>query len=162
MRTLDSFKLFHFIEDNNIFGNPQSATVPISMAIHERSDPDGKLWGSFSAIDFIERHLYQVLFISIAHTTKWKNLTEVHRFFFFNLFIWRLFLFRAEMLQKIFIAVSHPRSFSRPANVGIRCLFNSRAYSRSIRLVCAELSVCTIMENGTAARAPQTMNSLVC
>uniref|UniRef100_A0A0M3HTB4 Lectin_legB domain-containing protein n=1 Tax=Ascaris lumbricoides TaxID=6252 RepID=A0A0M3HTB4_ASCLU len=62
VRTLDSFKLFHFIEDNDIFGNPQGATVPISMAIHERSDPDGKLWGSFSAIDFIERHLYQGIF----------------------------------------------------------------------------------------------------
>uniref|UniRef100_A0A914ZS31 Uncharacterized protein n=1 Tax=Parascaris univalens TaxID=6257 RepID=A0A914ZS31_PARUN len=57
--TLDSFKLFHVVEESGIFSSSQSAIVPISMAIHKRSGPDKRLWGSSSAIDFIERHLYQ-------------------------------------------------------------------------------------------------------
>lgn len=34
--------------------------IPISMAIHERNDHDGTIWGSFSAMNFEEQRFYQV------------------------------------------------------------------------------------------------------
>ncbi|KAI1712705.1 retinal pigment epithelial membrane protein domain-containing protein [Ditylenchus destructor] len=63
VRALDKFKLFPFIEDNEIFGNPRPNMTPISMAIHERTDPaDGTLWGSFSAMNFNEQRFFQGIF----------------------------------------------------------------------------------------------------
>lgn len=59
---LNKFKLFPFIEENQIFGNPRPSMIPISMAIHERSDPDGTIWGSFSAMNFNEQRFYQGIF----------------------------------------------------------------------------------------------------
>ena len=60
VRNLNKFKLFPFQEENGIFGNPRPSMIPISMAIHERSDHDGTLWGSFSAMNFNEQRFYQV------------------------------------------------------------------------------------------------------
>ncbi|KAE9555105.1 hypothetical protein FO519_001680 [Halicephalobus sp. NKZ332] len=62
VRNLNKFKLFPFKEDNGIFGNPRPSMIPISMAIHERSDPDGTIWGSFSAMNFNEQRFYQGIF----------------------------------------------------------------------------------------------------
>ncbi len=36
--------------------------IPISMAIHERNDADGTLWGSFSAMNFGEQRFFQGIF----------------------------------------------------------------------------------------------------
>uniref|UniRef100_A0A914DER2 Uncharacterized protein n=1 Tax=Acrobeloides nanus TaxID=290746 RepID=A0A914DER2_9BILA len=36
--------------------------IPISMAIHERNDKDGTIWGSFSAMNFQEQRFYQGIF----------------------------------------------------------------------------------------------------
>lgn len=62
VKNLNSFKLFPFTEENEIFGHPKASMIPISMAIHERMDLDEKnlLWGSFSAMNFNERKFYQV------------------------------------------------------------------------------------------------------
>ncbi|VDN23805.1 unnamed protein product [Cylicostephanus goldi] len=62
VRSLNKFKLFEFTEDNNIFSAPRPSMIPISMAIHERSDPDGTIWGSFSAMNFEEQRFYQGIF----------------------------------------------------------------------------------------------------
>lgn len=39
--------------------------IPISMAIHERNDADGTIWGSFSAMNFEEQRFFQVSFLRI-------------------------------------------------------------------------------------------------
>ena len=57
---MNKFKLFPFNEQNDIFGNPRPTMIPISMAIHERNDKDGTIWGSFSAMNFHEQRFYQV------------------------------------------------------------------------------------------------------
>ncbi|KAI6241616.1 hypothetical protein M3Y99_00322000 [Aphelenchoides fujianensis] len=62
VRTLSKFKLFPFTEENDVFGNPRPNMIPISMAIHERRDPDGTIWGSFSAMNFNEQRFYQGVF----------------------------------------------------------------------------------------------------
>uniref|UniRef100_A0A914YSE8 Uncharacterized protein n=1 Tax=Panagrolaimus superbus TaxID=310955 RepID=A0A914YSE8_9BILA len=62
VRNLNKFKLFQFKEENGIFGNPRPSMIPISMAIHERSDHDGTIWGSFSAMNFNEQRFYQGIF----------------------------------------------------------------------------------------------------
>ncbi|KAK6765229.1 hypothetical protein RB195_025242 [Necator americanus] len=61
-RTLNKFKLFKFTEQNDIFSTPRPTMIPISMAIHERNDPDGTIWGSFSAMNFEEQRFYQGVF----------------------------------------------------------------------------------------------------
>ncbi|KIH54798.1 hypothetical protein ANCDUO_15054, partial [Ancylostoma duodenale] len=60
VRTLSKFKLFKFTEENDIFSTPRPTMIPISMAIHERNDPDGTIWGSFSAMNFEEQRFFQV------------------------------------------------------------------------------------------------------
>ncbi|VDM59251.1 unnamed protein product [Angiostrongylus costaricensis] len=60
--TLTNFKLFNFVEENDIFSTPRPSMIPISMAIHERSDSDGIIWGSFSAMNFEEQRFYQGIF----------------------------------------------------------------------------------------------------
>lgn len=60
MKNLDRFRLFPFVEDNDVFGVARPTMIPISMAIHERNDLDGTLWGSFSAMNFNEQRFYQV------------------------------------------------------------------------------------------------------
>ncbi|CAI4223079.1 unnamed protein product [Auanema sp. JU1783] len=62
VKSLSNFHLFNFTEDNNVFGNKKSPMIPISMAIHERNDPDGTIWGSFSAMNFEEQRFYQGIF----------------------------------------------------------------------------------------------------
>ncbi|CAD5222417.1 unnamed protein product [Bursaphelenchus xylophilus] len=62
VKTLDKFKLFPFVEENDVFGNPKPSMIPISMAIHERRDSDGTIWGSFSAMNFNEQRFYQGIF----------------------------------------------------------------------------------------------------
>ncbi|CAB3400403.1 unnamed protein product [Caenorhabditis bovis] len=62
VRTLQKFKLFPFKEENDIFSTPRHTMIPISMAIHERNDPDGTIWGSFSAMNFEEQRFYQGIF----------------------------------------------------------------------------------------------------
>uniref|UniRef100_A0A915DB20 Methyltransferase FkbM domain-containing protein n=1 Tax=Ditylenchus dipsaci TaxID=166011 RepID=A0A915DB20_9BILA len=62
VRTLGKFKLFPFTEDNEIFGNPRPNMIPISMAIHERTDSTGTIWGSFSAMNFNDQRFYQGIF----------------------------------------------------------------------------------------------------
>ncbi|CAJ0949347.1 unnamed protein product, partial [Mesorhabditis belari] len=62
VRTLNKFKLFPFIEENDIFGVPRPSMIPISMAIHERNDADGTIWGSFSAMNFNEQRFFQGIF----------------------------------------------------------------------------------------------------
>ncbi|KAH7719753.1 Protein F49E10.2 a [Aphelenchoides avenae] len=62
VRTLDKFKLFPLVEENDVFGTPRPNSIPISMAIHERNDPDGTLWGSFSAVSFKEHKFFQGVF----------------------------------------------------------------------------------------------------
>jgi hypothetical protein len=52
--------LFQFTEENDLFGNPRPSLVPISMAIHERRDSEGIIWGSFSAMNFNDQRFYQV------------------------------------------------------------------------------------------------------
>lgn len=60
MNQLNKFKLYPFTEENDIFATPRSTMIPISMAIHERSDPDGTIWGTFSAMNFDDQRFYQV------------------------------------------------------------------------------------------------------
>lgn len=60
VRTLNKFKLFPFTEHNDIFQTPRASMIPISMAIHERNDVDGTIWGTFSAMNFEEQRFYQV------------------------------------------------------------------------------------------------------
>jgi hypothetical protein len=62
VRSLNNFKLFPFEEANEIFGNPKPSLIPISMAIHERTDHDGTVWGSFSAMNFNEHRFFQGIF----------------------------------------------------------------------------------------------------
>ncbi|KAI6235749.1 hypothetical protein M3Y95_00084400 [Aphelenchoides besseyi] len=62
VQTLSNFKLFSFTEENDVFGNPRPNMIPISMAIHERRDADGTIWGSFSAMNFNEQRFYQGIF----------------------------------------------------------------------------------------------------
>ncbi|CAI5454457.1 unnamed protein product [Caenorhabditis angaria] len=62
VRTLQKFKLFPFKEENDIFSTPRHTMIPISMAIHERNDADGTIWGSFSAMNFEEQRFYQGIF----------------------------------------------------------------------------------------------------
>ncbi|EGT43206.1 hypothetical protein CAEBREN_11287 [Caenorhabditis brenneri] len=62
VRTLQKFKLFPFKEENDIFSTPRHTMIPISMAIHERNDADGTIWGSFSAMNFEEQRFFQGIF----------------------------------------------------------------------------------------------------
>ncbi|VDD93969.1 unnamed protein product [Enterobius vermicularis] len=62
VKNLDRFRLFPFVEDNDVFGVARPTMIPISMAIHERNDLDGTLWGSFSAMNFNEQRFYQGIF----------------------------------------------------------------------------------------------------
>ncbi|RCN42157.1 hypothetical protein ANCCAN_11899, partial [Ancylostoma caninum] len=62
VRTLSKFKIFQFTEENDIFSTPRPTMIPISMAIHERNDPDGTIWGSFSAMNFEEQRFFQGVF----------------------------------------------------------------------------------------------------
>ncbi|EYC34593.1 hypothetical protein Y032_0001g485 [Ancylostoma ceylanicum] len=62
VRTLSKFKLFKFTEENDVFSTPRPTMIPISMAIHERNDPDGTIWGSFSAMNFEEQRFFQGVF----------------------------------------------------------------------------------------------------
>ncbi|GMR63020.1 hypothetical protein PMAYCL1PPCAC_33215, partial [Pristionchus mayeri] len=59
---LNKFKLYPFTEENDVFSTPRSTMIPISMAIHERSDPDGTIWGTFSAMNFDDQRFYQGIF----------------------------------------------------------------------------------------------------
>ncbi|PIO73032.1 retinal pigment epithelial membrane protein [Teladorsagia circumcincta] len=67
MQNLNNFKLFKFTEENDIFASPRPTMIPISMAIHERSDPDGTVWGSFSAMNFEEQRFVQGIFTIDIH-----------------------------------------------------------------------------------------------
>ncbi|VDO70789.1 unnamed protein product [Haemonchus placei] len=67
VQNLNNFKLFEFTEDNDIFASPRPTMIPISMAIHERNDPDGTIWGSFSAMNFEEQRFVQGIFTVDAH-----------------------------------------------------------------------------------------------
>uniref|UniRef100_A0AC35U8D3 Carotenoid oxygenase n=1 Tax=Rhabditophanes sp. KR3021 TaxID=114890 RepID=A0AC35U8D3_9BILA len=60
--TLSDFKQHPFIEDNDIFNSSKSKMVPISMAIHERVDGTGTIWGSFSVMNFHDQIFYQAIF----------------------------------------------------------------------------------------------------
>ncbi|KAK0396793.1 hypothetical protein QR680_001859 [Steinernema hermaphroditum] len=60
--SLSKFKLFPFIEKNDVFGSPNPALIPISMSVHERRSADGLIWGSFSAMNFNEQRFYHGIF----------------------------------------------------------------------------------------------------
>ncbi|CAJ0572065.1 unnamed protein product, partial [Mesorhabditis spiculigera] len=62
VKTLNKFQLFPFTEENDIFGEPRPSMIPISMAIHERNDADGTIWGTFSAMNFNEQRFFQGIF----------------------------------------------------------------------------------------------------
>uniref|UniRef100_A0A0N5A412 Carotenoid oxygenase n=1 Tax=Parastrongyloides trichosuri TaxID=131310 RepID=A0A0N5A412_PARTI len=59
---LSNFKQHPFIEDNDMFNGSKANLVPITMAIHERVDRDGVLWGTMSALDFHKQIFYQIIF----------------------------------------------------------------------------------------------------
>ncbi|VDO60603.1 unnamed protein product [Heligmosomoides polygyrus] len=67
VNNLNNFKLFKFTEENDIFAAPRPTMIPISMAIHERSDTDGTIWGSFSAMNFEEQRFVQGIFTIDVH-----------------------------------------------------------------------------------------------
>ncbi|TMS36412.1 hypothetical protein L596_003581 [Steinernema carpocapsae] len=60
--TLSQFKMFPFIEKNDVFEGPNPAMIPISMSVHERRSSDGLIWGSFSAMNFNEQRFYHGVF----------------------------------------------------------------------------------------------------
>ncbi|KAI6176686.1 hypothetical protein M3Y97_00825900 [Aphelenchoides bicaudatus] len=62
VRSLSKFKLFPFTEENDVFGNPRPSMIPISMSIHERTERDGTIWATFSAMNFNDQRFYQGIF----------------------------------------------------------------------------------------------------
>lgn len=66
------------MEENDVFGTPRPNSIPISMAIHERNDPDGTLWGSFSAVSFKEHKFFQVSLMS--YEEKHEKTTQKNHF----------------------------------------------------------------------------------
>ncbi|VDL70728.1 unnamed protein product [Nippostrongylus brasiliensis] len=62
VNALGNMKLFKFTEENDIFATPRPTMIPISMAVHERNEPDGTIWGSFSAMNFEEQRFVQGVF----------------------------------------------------------------------------------------------------
>lgn len=59
---LSDFKQHPFIEENDIFNNFKSSMISITMAIHERVDENGILWGTLTTMDFNKQIFYQIIF----------------------------------------------------------------------------------------------------
>uniref|UniRef100_A0A0N5BYQ1 Carotenoid oxygenase n=1 Tax=Strongyloides papillosus TaxID=174720 RepID=A0A0N5BYQ1_STREA len=59
---LSNFKQHPFIEENDIFNGTTSKMIPITMAIHEKVDEDGILWGTLSTMNFEKQIFYQIIF----------------------------------------------------------------------------------------------------